>query len=48
VTDAELAREQPRARLGAAAWRQSIHPFRHRETPAMRDEVLGFLDALAR
>jgi dienelactone hydrolase len=37
------------ARAGAPrAWRQSVHPTGHGETPAMRAEVLAFLDGLAR
>lgn len=29
------------------AWRQSVHATGHQETPAMRDEILAFLDTVA-
>jgi dienelactone hydrolase len=29
------------------AWRQSVHPGGHAESPAMRNEVLAFVDAIA-
>ena len=37
------------SRAGAPeAWRQSVHATGHQETPAMRGEILRFLDALGR
>jgi dienelactone hydrolase len=49
VASIDAALRAAYAAAGAVpAWRQSIHPVGHRETPAMRDEVLSFLDALAR
>jgi dienelactone hydrolase len=47
VASIDAAMRRAYAEAGAPrSWRQSVHPVGHRETEAMRDEVLSFLDAL--
>lgn len=47
VSSIDAAMRRAYAEAGAPrAWRQSVHPVAHRESEAMRAEVLAFLDAL--